>query len=140
MNLYFLKLDGIRGESNADRHFAEIDLLGFTWGDVHKAATAGIGAGKASFNDLTIFKKGDRTSPEFMLASTDGRHFEQATLTVETISESGGLLRTVSVHMQALLVNTFRALADSHDSPSSASEEVGLKFAHMKIVKHEAQK
>jgi type VI secretion system secreted protein Hcp len=132
MDLYFLKFDGMRGESSSVRHLGEIELKGFTWGDAHKAATAGVGAGKASIDDLVLFKKPDRTSTEFRLASTDGRHFREARLTVEKLSASGGLLRTISINMRSILVNSFRFSPDAPPSPS-AIEEIGLKFMEMEI-------
>lgn len=42
----FLKLDGIQGESTADGHKDEIDLLSYTWGE-SQPAVSGIGSGVA---------------------------------------------------------------------------------------------
>ena len=41
---YFLKIDGVDGESTDDKHKGEIDLESFSWGET-QAGTAGHGAG-----------------------------------------------------------------------------------------------
>jgi type VI protein secretion system component Hcp len=111
-----------------------IQLTGISWGDSNRApGAAGGGPGKASFHDLILFKKADRTSPEFMLAAEDGRYFKQARLTLEKISVSGSLLRTISIDLESILVNSYKASGNSPVSPTDASEEIGLKFVHMKI-------
>jgi type VI secretion system secreted protein Hcp len=42
----FLKIDGIQGESTDNSHKDEIELLSYTWGESHEAAS-GIGGGVA---------------------------------------------------------------------------------------------
>jgi len=137
MNLYFLKLDAVKGDSCAARHLGEIELTGFTWGDPNRAASAGFGPGKPSIDDITLFKKTDRTSNELLLASADGRHYKQATLTVEKVSGSGGLIRTTTVNMKSILINKFRASANPPTSAAAATEEIGLKFMQMELVDSE---
>lgn len=49
---YFLKIDGITGESRNEKHAGEIDVLSFSWGAVQTGSTGtggGGGAGKVSF-------------------------------------------------------------------------------------------
>ncbi len=54
---YFLKVDGIPGESADAKHKGEIDVLAFSWG-VSQAGSpstgGGGGAGKAVFDDLLL--------------------------------------------------------------------------------------
>jgi type VI secretion system secreted protein Hcp len=48
---YFLKIDGIQGESKADRHKDEIDIESLSWGETQSgifAVGGGGGAGKVS--------------------------------------------------------------------------------------------
>jgi len=42
---YFLKLDGIKGESKDSKHKDEIDLLSFSWGATQTGAHASGGGG-----------------------------------------------------------------------------------------------
>lgn len=80
---YFLKLDGIPGESTDDKHKGEIDLQSFSFG-VSQGGTfsrgGGGGAGKASFQDFHFTKEMDKASPKLMLACATGDHIAKATL------------------------------------------------------------
>ncbi len=69
----FLKLDGVRGESENPRHYGEIEIIAFSWGGKHQHAAGG--SGKASIKDLSITKKADQTSAFLMVACHRGQHF-----------------------------------------------------------------
>ena len=80
---YFLKLDGIKGESKDAKHKDEIDLLSFSWGATQSgtAATAGGGgAGKVSFQDFHFVMKMNKASPLLLQAVATGKHIKQADL------------------------------------------------------------
>ena len=52
---YFLKIDGIQGESRDDRHKDEIDIESFSWGETQSGTFAvggGGGSGKISMQDF----------------------------------------------------------------------------------------
>src|SRR5436309_614292 len=52
---YFLKIDGIEGESQDSKHKNEIDLESFSWGETQSGthgAGGGGGAGKVSMQDF----------------------------------------------------------------------------------------
>ena len=54
---YFLKIDGIKGESLDDKHKDEIDVLSFSWGVSQTGTLAyggGGGEGKATFTRLQL--------------------------------------------------------------------------------------
>jgi type VI secretion system secreted protein Hcp len=74
---YFLKLDGIKGESTDDKHKGEIDIESFSWGVTNAGATGGGGAGKATFKEFTVTKRIDRSSPKLMLACATGEKIPQ---------------------------------------------------------------
>ena len=64
---YFLKIDGIDGESTDDRHKGEIDIQSFSWGVSNSGSMSsgsGGGAGKASFQDIHFTRQLDKASPE----------------------------------------------------------------------------
>ena len=84
---YFLRIDGILGESDDPEHPDEIELLSFAWGLAQTAAGGGGGAGggsagKAQFQELNVTMLGNRASPELFLAVANGAHVKEATLTV----------------------------------------------------------
>ncbi|MEZ5426864.1 MAG: type VI secretion system tube protein Hcp [Pyrinomonadaceae bacterium] len=100
----FLKLDGVTGESKSPRHFGEIEIFKFYWGHGHQMRAGG-GPGKAGVNDLTISKRFDKTSPILMSAWTRGQNFSEGFLTIEELSESGGLIRSVAFKFTSVLIH-----------------------------------
>jgi type VI secretion system secreted protein Hcp len=80
---YFLKVDGILGESKDAKHKDEIDVLAFSWGvSSAKAASGGGGAaGKAVFDDLLVLANTSKASPLLWQACASGKHFKSAVLT-----------------------------------------------------------
>ncbi len=62
---YFLKIDGVPGESVAGQAKDAIEVKEFSWGAENSVtfATGGASAGKATFKEFTIKKNVDSTSP-----------------------------------------------------------------------------
>jgi type VI secretion system secreted protein Hcp len=82
---FFLKIDGVDGESTDDKHKGEIDIESFSWGATNNANAAhggGGGAGKVSFQDFHFVARFNKASPKLLLATATGEHFKKATLTV----------------------------------------------------------
>jgi type VI secretion system secreted protein Hcp len=81
---FFLKLDGIEGESQDKKHKGEIDITSFSVG-VSQGGTfstgGGGGAGKADFQDIHFTKVHDKSSPKLLAASSSGQHISKAVLT-----------------------------------------------------------
>lgn len=80
----FLKIDGFQGESKADKHKDEIDVLSFSWGATQSGTFAGGGgggAGKVSMQDFHFTKTLDKSSPKLMLACAQGTHIKSGILT-----------------------------------------------------------
>jgi type VI secretion system secreted protein Hcp len=81
---YFLKIDGIEGESQDKTHKNEIQLNSFSWGATNAGTMAtggGGGAGKVQFHDFSFAKTVDKASPKLMLACATGEHIKNAILT-----------------------------------------------------------
>ncbi len=81
---YFLKIKGIDGESQADKHKNEIDLLSWSWGESNSGSMAfggGGGSGKVSMNDFSFAMRNSKASPKLMLACANGEHIPDALLT-----------------------------------------------------------
>lgn len=81
---YFLRIDGIEGESQDARHRGEIDVESFSWGEAQvgsSVGTGGGGAGKVSMQDFHFVMRVNKASPKLFLACADGRHLKSAILT-----------------------------------------------------------
>jgi type VI secretion system secreted protein Hcp len=82
---YFLKIDGIDGESADKKHAGEIDIESWSWGEAQTgshSAGGGGGAGKVSMQDFHFVMKMNKASPKLMLACANGQHIPKAVLTM----------------------------------------------------------
>jgi type VI secretion system secreted protein Hcp len=81
---YFLKIDGIEGESADGKHAKEIDIEAWSWGETNAGGHAyggGGGAGKVSMNDFNFTMRVNKSSPKLLLACASGQHIPSALLT-----------------------------------------------------------
>jgi len=120
---FFLKLDGIRGESQNPRHHGEIEIDGFSWGGKHQHSSGG--PGKASINDLAIAKKHDRASSALWVACQSGLYIREAVLTIEEIAEWGSLIRATIVELRSLAIDSMQTNGDD--------EAIKFNFEAMRI-------
>ena len=82
---YFLKIDGVPGESSDAKHKGEIQLEAFSWGETNPGGAAsggGGGTGKVQMQDLVFTMAVSKASPKLMLACATGKHHKEAVLTV----------------------------------------------------------
>jgi type VI secretion system secreted protein Hcp len=128
---YFLKIDGIPGESTDTKHKDEIVLTSFNMG-VSNAGSAssggGGGEGKASFHDFNFTHKFDKASPLLMLACASGKHIKDATLTARKAGKAG--FEFLFIKMNDVLVTSSQTGASGDDLPTEA---VSLAFAKIEV-------
>ena len=80
---YFLKIDGVQGESADSEHQGEIDVLSWSWGETQSGSMAyggGGGSGKVSMQDFHFVMHVCKASPKLLEACASGQHFGSATL------------------------------------------------------------
>jgi type VI secretion system secreted protein Hcp len=80
---YFLKIDGIPGESTDNKHKNEIDILSWSWGESNSGSHAyggGGGAGKVALNDFSFTMNVNKASPKLFLSCANGSHIKEALL------------------------------------------------------------
>jgi len=123
---YFLKLDGVRGESQSARHFGEIEILSFTWSNKHPQPT-NVGRGKALTSDLIFTKSQDKTSPLLWVACHTGQSFAQALLTTEDVSEQGSLVRSTIISLKSVMLESM--------SGGERDETITLNFENLKVMR-----
>lgn len=81
---YFLKIDGIEGESQDSKHKGEIQIESFSWGETNTGSAVqggGFGAGKVAMQDFHFTMTVNKSSPKLMLACANGQHIKTAVLT-----------------------------------------------------------
>jgi type VI secretion system secreted protein Hcp len=80
---YYLKLDGIEGESVNAKFKNQIQLLSWNWGASQLSsveATGGSGAGKVNLSDFCASTWFDKATPKFFKNICAGTHFKTGTL------------------------------------------------------------
>ena len=80
---WFLKIDGIDGDSVDKLHKGEIDVESWSWGVVNERSPgsgSGGGAGRASFEDFHFLAQISKASPQLFLSCATGAHHKTATL------------------------------------------------------------
>jgi len=81
---YFLKIDGIDGESHDAKHKGELQLLSWSLGVSNTgsmSAIGGGGGGKATWQDAHFTKVVDKASTKLKYACAHGEHIKKAILT-----------------------------------------------------------
>ena len=130
---YFLKLDGIDGESADSRHKGEIDVESWSWGESQAAGAAhggGGGAGKVSMQDLQFVMKVNKASPHLMLACASGRHINLAVLTCRKAGKDQQDF--LQLRFTDLLVSFFQTAGDAN-ADAVATDRVSLNFAKIEM-------
>jgi type VI secretion system secreted protein Hcp len=129
---YFLKIDGIEGESQDKAHKNEIHLESWSWGETQTgsmAAGGGGGAGKVSMQDFHFVMQVNKATPKLILACAGGDHIKKAVLTC----------RKAGTNQQEFLVYTFSdLLISSYQTGGSQSdviptEQVSFNYTKMEI-------
>ena len=116
----FLKINGIDGESQDSSHKNEIEVLGWGWQVSQQSSMhsgSGGGSGKATVEDLTFEHMLDRASPNLMKYCLNGKHIDQAVLTVR--KAGGSPLEYLKITMSDVIVTLV--------GPSGSNSEIGIR-------------
>jgi type VI secretion system secreted protein Hcp len=130
---YFLKIDGIQGESKADRHKDEIDIESFSWGETQSGTFAvggGGGAGKVSMQDFHFTMRVNKASPTLFLACAQGDHIKNAILTCRKAGEKQQ--EFMKVTMSDCLVSSFQ-IGGHGGGDVTPTDQVSLNFAKIEF-------
>jgi type VI secretion system secreted protein Hcp len=113
---YYLKIDGVEGESTDDKHKGEIDVESWSWGETQSgtsAAGGGGGAGKVSMQDFHFVMRLNKASPKLMLACATGDHLKSATLVCR--KAGGDQQEYMKIAMTDVLVSSYQTGGSTGD-------------------------
>ena len=106
---YLLELDGIKGESQDDKHKDTIEIASFSWGAVQSGGagtTGGLGKGKVSFQELHLTAQMSKASTPLFVSCTTGKHISKATLFVRKAGGTQADYYTIT--LKELLVTSYQ--------------------------------
>jgi type VI secretion system secreted protein Hcp len=127
----FAKIGDIKGESLDVKHKDEIEVLSFSWGVTNAGSPSfrsGAGAGKATFQDLSIVHRIDKATPLLLQACATGTHLKEATITHRKAGK--GQQEFLIVKMNDIIIT---GVAHSGSTDQSAAETVSLAFAKVEL-------
>ncbi|MBI1745331.1 MAG: type VI secretion system tube protein Hcp [Acidobacteria bacterium] len=136
---YFLKIDGIEGESQDSKHKAEIDVESWSWGESQSGSHAGGGgggAGKVSMQDFHFVMKVNKSSPKLMLACANGEHIKKAVLVCRKAGKEQQ--EYLKITLSDLLVSSFQT-GGSGQSDVIPNDQISLNYSKIEY-EYKAQK
>jgi type VI secretion system secreted protein Hcp len=127
---FFLKLDGISGESVDDKHKDWIHVHSWNWGGSQVssvAGTGGSGAGKADLSDFSVLKYLDKASTPLFKCLAQGTHIKTGRL--EAIKSGAAGKPFLAVDFQELFV-TSQNFSASDEIPK---ESISFSYNQIKV-------
>jgi type VI secretion system secreted protein Hcp len=132
---YYIKFDGVEGESTHKDHQGEIEVLSWSWGLANSGSTGSGGAsvGKAKPTDFRFVHHYDKASPLLARAAIGGRAFKQVSMTARKAGT--GQKDFMKVTMKEVFITS---LSDNGNQDSGVGEEIAVQPRHIE-VQYQAQ-
>jgi type VI secretion system secreted protein Hcp len=128
---YFLRIDGVPGESLDSKHKGEIDVESWSWGEANPVPPGGGGggAGKVQMQDFNFTARFSKASPNLMLACASGKHFKGAVLTARKAGKGQQDFLTFS--LSDVLVSAYQT--GGVEGEVVPGDSVSLNFAKIQV-------
>jgi len=130
----YLQIDGIKGESQDDKHKQWIEVSSVQWSMTQpKSATASTGGGhtteRAELEDIKFQKIADLSSPILMQTCVAGKTIPKAKFEFMRADGQGTRIKYFEIELENVLIGKVAPVV--HEG-SILSETVSLKFAKVK--------
>lgn len=130
---YFLKIDGIEGESQDSKHKGEIEIESWSFGEVQTGTAShggGMGAGKVQMQDFNFVMKVNKASPKLFLACARGDHIKSAVLTCRKAGKDQQ--EYLKVTFSDILVSSFQT-SGAASSDMLPMDQISLNFSKIEF-------
>jgi len=130
---YFLKIDGIEGESQDSKHKNEIDVESWSWGETNTGGTAfaGGGSGKVQMQDFHFVMKTSKASPKLLLACASGQHIKDGLLSVRKAGRDQQ--EYLKFTLTDVLVSSYQIAGAGGAESDAPTDQLSLAFAKIEI-------
>lgn len=130
----YLYIDGIKGESNDDRHKDWIECKSVSFGvEQPKSATASTGGGhtaeRCEHRDIVISKLADLASPILLQTCSAGRTIPKAKFEFMRADAQGERVKYYEIEIENVLIG---AVSPSVEEGDILIEDVAFKFSKIK--------
>ena len=136
---YFLKIEGVDGESTDDKHKGEIELESWSFGAANAGSFSsggGGGTGKVAMQDFHFVKKCDKASAKLFTACCTGEHLKSATLVCRKAGKDQQEFLTIV--LTSAIVSSYQT-GGSAGSDVIPMDQVAMNFAKIEY-KYKEQK
>jgi type VI secretion system secreted protein Hcp len=136
---YFLKIEGVDGESTDDKHKGEIELESWGVGGTNAgsfSSSGGGGSGKVAMGDFNVVKKTDKASAKLLAACATGEHLKKATLVCR--KAGGDQQEFLTIILSPVLVSSYHT-GGTAGSDVIPMEQIALNFGKIEY-KYKEQK
>ena len=133
---FFLKIDGIPGESNDKTHKDEIDVLSFSWGASNTGTSSyggGAGSGKVNIQDFHFTMKYNKASSLLFLNCANGKHIGKAVLSLRKSTGDGGQKEYMVYTFSDIVISSYQTGASGGGDPIP-TESVSFNFAKVEMA------
>lgn len=130
---YFLKIDGVDGESQDHKHKGEIDVSSWSWGETQAGTHSGGGgggAGKVQMQDFHFVMPVNKATPKLMLACATGQHIPKAVLTCRKAGKEQQ--EFLKITLSDLLVSSYQTGGSGH-SDILPTDQISLNYAKIEF-------
>jgi len=131
----YLQIDGIKGESQDDKHKDWIEVTGIHWG-IHqpRSATASTGGGhtaeRVEISEISFSKLADLSSPILAQTCAMGRTIPKAKVEFFRADGDGARVKYFEIELENVLIGMVNPHLGGDDS--YLSETINLKFSKIK--------
>lgn len=130
---FFLKIDGVPGESTDEKHKGEIDVQSWSWGETNAGDAAqrgGMGAGKVAMQDFHFVMNVNKASPKLMEKCATGEHIGKAVLVCR--KAGGGQQEFLTVTLSDFMVSSYQSGGSGH-SEIVPTDQISLNFSKIEF-------
>jgi type VI secretion system secreted protein Hcp len=129
---WFLKIDGIEGDSTDDVHPGEIDVLSWSWGASNArppGSGTGAGTGRPTLQDFQFVARISKASPKLFKSCATGMHHKSATLSGVRTGEK---VRDFLTYKLGEVIVT--SVHDGDGEGDAPTEQFSLDYARLEMT------
>lgn len=131
---YYLKIDGIEGESKTEGFEKQLQIESWSWGSSNSGSAAqgsGLGTGKAVMQDFHFVVQNGKASVQLGLHNWKGTHIPNAVLTCRRTSGDGTPQTYYEVTFKECVISSFQ---EGGSNGSDILPMVQISFNYSKVA------
>lgn len=131
---FWLKVDGVEGESKDSKLDKAFSILGWSWGEKNLGSwdsNSGGGSGKVKMEDFEFKMPFNKAAPKLFVMCASGEHIKSAELVCR--KSGGGQQEFLNIKFSDLMISSFEAVAGENGQEANVIPEVKVTINFAKI-------